>query len=492
MTKWFNLLWKTVFRICGLILVLLLLLYVFLYIVVPHYYYATAQSDVNHKFEQLYMQIEGGTLESAKEQIDLFESDGNLDVGLVDQEGYVVYAVTNFSEKDRLEENSHWKLIKGETLREEELQDTQYEGVRDLPKVVRRIQTVELDGTQYRMVFSWYTKSIRRVERMMSEIFPITCVIMILGALIGGLFYAKWSTAPLIAVAEKAERFSGKPDRRKRKKYASDEIGTLQYGLDMLHEQLQEKVQELEQKNQNLEESMQRILELEKVQGDFFAAASHELKTPIAASQVMLEGMIQQVGVYQDREKYLRECRRQMGKLSHLVEELLELSRLREEKPQEAEEVDIRCFLERLKQDYAYLAEKFAVSIQMSIQNELVVYLSASLLYKALSNGLSNAIRHGEPGGDIIIRLEDTILDISNEGDIDESMVAEGAEVFQRQQDGRAGCGFGLYFIETIMNLLELPYRIYNGEDGRVHFRVDFSAKTLTKTPGKATIKENI
>ena len=347
----------------------LLLLYVFLYIVVPHNYYATAQSDVNHKFEQLYMQIEGGTLESAKEQIDLFESDGNLDVGLVDQEGYVVYAVTNFSEKDRLEENSHWKLIKGETLREEELQDTQYEGVRDLPKVVRRIQTVELDGTQYRMVFSWYTKSIRRVERMMSEIFPITCVIMILGALIGGLFYAKWSTAPLIAVAEKAERFSGKPDRRKRKKYASDEIGTLQYGLDMLHEQLQEKVQELEQKNQNLEESMQRILELEKVQGDFFAAASHELKTPIAASQVMLEGMIQQVGVYQDREKYLRECRRQMGKLSHLVEELLELSRLREEKPQEAEEVDIRCFLERLKQDYAYLAEKFAVSIQMSIQN---------------------------------------------------------------------------------------------------------------------------
>lgn len=105
---------------------------------------------------------------------------------------------------------------------------------------------------------------------------------------------------------------------------------------------------------------------------------------------------------------------------------------------------------------------------------------------------MSNAIRHGEPGGDIIIRLEDTILDISNEGDIDESMVAEGAEVFQRQQDGRAGCGFGLYFIETIMNLLELPYRIYNGEDGRVHFRVDFSAKTLTKTPGKATIKENI
>ena len=93
-----------------------------------------------------------------------------------------------------------------------------------------------------------------------------------------------------------------------------------------------------------------------------------------------------------------------------------------QEKPQEAEEVDIRCFLERLKQDYAYLAEKFAVSIQMSIQNELVVYLSASLLYKALSNGLSNAIRHGEPGGDIIIRLEDTILDISNEGDIDESM----------------------------------------------------------------------
>lgn len=328
MTKWFNLLWKTVFRICGLLLVVLLLLYVFLYIIVPHYYYATAHADVDHKMEQFCEKIKGSTLKYAKEQVDLFESDDNLDVGIVDQEGHVVYAVTSFSERERLKENPYWKLVKGATLSEKELRDTSYRGVRDLPKVVRRIRSVELDGTPYQVVFSWYTKSIHRVERMMSEIFPITCVIMILGALIGGLFYAKWSTAPLIAVAEKAERFSGKPDRRKRTEYASDEIGTLQYGLDMLYEQLQEKVQELEQKNQNLEASMQRILELEKVQNDFFAAASHELKTPIAASQMMLEGMIQQVGVYRDREKYLRECRRQMGKLSHLVEELLELSRL--------------------------------------------------------------------------------------------------------------------------------------------------------------------
>lgn len=237
---------------------------------------------------------------------------------------------------------------------------------------------------------------------------------------------------------------------------------------------------------------MQRILELEKVQSDFFAAASHELKTPIAASQMMLEGMIQQIGVYQDREKYLRECRKQMGQLSHLVEELLELSRLREEKPQEAEEVNMTDLLEKLSQDYAYLAEKFAVSIRLSVKEESTVYLPSSLLYKALSNGVSNAIRHGEPGGEVVLSLEGAVLDISNEGHIDESIAAEGAEVFKRRQDGRAGCGFGLYFIETIMKILALPYQIFNGEDGRVHFRVDFSGKLLTAGSERTTIKENI
>lgn len=188
MTKWFNLLWKTVFRICGLLLVVLLLLYVFLYIIVPHYYYATAHADVDHKMEQFCEKIKGSTLKYAKEQVDLFESDDNLDVGIVDQEGHVVYAVTSFSERERFKENPYWKLVKGATLSEKELRDTSYRGVRDLPKVVRRIRSVELDGTPYQVVFSWYTKSIHRVERMMSEIFPITCVIMILGALIGGLF----------------------------------------------------------------------------------------------------------------------------------------------------------------------------------------------------------------------------------------------------------------------------------------------------------------
>ena len=160
MTKWFNLLWKTVFRICGLLLVVLLLLYVFLYIIVPHYYYATAHADVDHKMEQFCEKIKGSTLKYAKEQVDLFESDDNLDVGIVDQEGHVVYAVTSFSERERLKENPYWKLVKGATLSEKELRDTSYRGVRDLPKVVRRIRSVELDGTPYQVVFSWYTKSI--------------------------------------------------------------------------------------------------------------------------------------------------------------------------------------------------------------------------------------------------------------------------------------------------------------------------------------------
>ena len=88
-----------------------------------HYYYATAHADVDHKMEQFCEKIKGSTLKYAKEQVDLFESDDNLDVGIVDQEGHVVYAVTSFSERERLKENPYWKLVKGATLSEKELRD---------------------------------------------------------------------------------------------------------------------------------------------------------------------------------------------------------------------------------------------------------------------------------------------------------------------------------------------------------------------------------
>ncbi len=52
---------------------------------------------------------------------------------------------------------------------------------------------------------------------------------------------------------------------------------------------------------------------------EFFAAASHELKTPITIVKGQLGGMLDGVGVYADRERYLARSLQVMGSMERLV-----------------------------------------------------------------------------------------------------------------------------------------------------------------------------
>ncbi|MDR1536543.1 MAG: hypothetical protein LBU32_00830 [Clostridiales bacterium] len=64
---------------------------------------------------------------------------------------------------------------------------------------------------------------------------------------------------------------------------------------------------------------------MEEAQRYFFSAASHELKTPIAATSVLLEGVIENIGDYKDHPKYLRECVKMMDVQSELVSDIMEI-----------------------------------------------------------------------------------------------------------------------------------------------------------------------
>ena len=55
----------------------------------------------------------------------------------------------------------------------------------------------------------------------------------------------------------------------------------------------------------------------------FFNAASHELKTPVTILKGQLSGMLDGVGVYQDRDKYLLRSLQVTGRMENLVGEML-------------------------------------------------------------------------------------------------------------------------------------------------------------------------
>ena len=61
----------------------------------------------------------------------------------------------------------------------------------------------------------------------------------------------------------------------------TDELGVLANSLNIMAKRLDVAMKELEEANQKLKEDMEHITELSRQRRNFFAAASHELKTPI-------------------------------------------------------------------------------------------------------------------------------------------------------------------------------------------------------------------
>ena len=61
---------------------------------------------------------------------------------------------------------------------------------------------------------------------------------------------------------------------------------------------------------------------------EFFAAATHELKTPVTILKGQIQGMEQNVGVYKDRDKYLARAGEVTVTLQNMIQEILMISKM--------------------------------------------------------------------------------------------------------------------------------------------------------------------
>lgn len=190
---------------------------------------------------------------------------------------------------------------------------------------------------------------------------------------------------------------------------------------------------------------------------DFLTAMNHEIRTPLNAIIGYSELMTTQVaGELPERYRSYAEAIDQSSKrLLHLVNEVMDLTRISSGSfTMEKETLHLHSEVGEIVTMLAGVAERGTIDIVNQVPDDIRIPANRVGLRHALTNVISNAIRHTQPGGDIRIAAQTRgahmHLDIADTGEgfdvaavLDSKTLARG--------DNRAG--FGLQITDTIMAL---------------------------------------
>ena len=245
---------------------------------------------------------------------------------------------------------------------------------------------------------------------------------------------------------------------------------------------LESTLSELKAANDKLHKDMDRERKQEKQRRDLFTAISHELKTPITILKGELGGMIDNIGVYKDRDSYLQHAFKTTEQIERLVQEILTVSRL------EAKEIqlsfgytDIGVLVNSLCHKFEDLANSQNVAILCYCEDGVFATVDNIQLQSAISNIISNAIFHSPTGEIVNVELEKSesfgILTVDNVGNINDSDLENLFEPFYRGDKSRSrytgGSGLGLHIVKRILEMHRFTYDIRNADE-KVVFTVKF------------------
>ncbi|MEU4292386.1 HAMP domain-containing sensor histidine kinase [Kribbella sp. NPDC026596] len=172
--------------------------------------------------------------------------------------------------------------------------------------------------------------------------------------------------------------------------------------------ELAELADELEMTRRKLAASHERERALEASRRELVAFMSHDLRTPLAGLRALSEGL--EDGVIDDVPGALRQMRATVDRMTGLVDDLFELSRLSAAPPpRRRSAVSLRELAEDVAGENGEHARSSGVGLKVSTPSDndrLAVQGDPDELTRAVTNLVGNAIRHTSPGGTVTLAVD--------------------------------------------------------------------------------------
>lgn len=218
--------------------------------------------------------------------------------------------------------------------------------------------------------------------------------------------------------------------------------------------------------------NIEKITSTDKLRQELIANVSHDLRTPLANMQGYVETLIikEQSITREEKERYLGIIMASTKKLSNLVDQLFQYSKLEANQVQpEKEQFLLNELAFDILEKYHLMAEEKGITLQLQSPDNLpTVFADIALTERVLQNLLDNAIKFTPSHGQINIQL------INMQYGVKVSVVDTGigiapedqAYIFERYKqltDGASspkGMGIGLAIVKKILDLHHINIQV--------------------------------
>lgn len=192
----------------------------------------------------------------------------------------------------------------------------------------------------------------------------------------------------------------------------------------------------------------------------FTSDASHELRTPVAVILAQCEDARRNARTAEQYEEAIEVIGRQAGRMSDLIAQLLQMTRLEQGTQSiSMEQADISSLVEVICEEQPALPR--GITLQADIQPEIEAWFDVTLMSRLLQNLINNAARYGRENGHIWVVLrcmeEEVILSVRDDGiGIPADRLDKIWKRFYQVESARgaeSGAGLGLTMVRQIAEL---------------------------------------
>lgn len=475
-----NIFWKTFLITTVMLMGITFISFTLIYLFLPGFY-QNYEIDTYNKMVNTRM-VELESTENFYDEVNILNeifSSSNTTFTLLDSDGNVLlenYVITNQSVVHREEEGSMSHFLYQEDEFHFEV-DNQLDIIEVddnfLPIMGFGMTTFDFDYTSLILTYEYINglgngrklevtiplSPLADAQVVIMRMYPFAVLLSIIFALIVAFIFSRWIANPIKRIQAATSKMSRLEPNVTIAVKSQDEIGILSNDISRVYEQLYGTIVTLEQE-------ISRYSDAENKKIEFLQSVSHEMKTPLASANALLEGIIYEVSPYYDNpKKYLLECRDFLQNTIKLTKESLNLSE-QYKKPEAL--YNLADLIKEASNLYGVIFMVKQLSYHEDVPGNISIRTKEHLLLKVLSNLFSNAASYTSEGGQVRVTYDAGVLTIFNTCDpLPQERVDEIFKPLMTQNAAEHSTGLGLFIVKQLLRQLQIKFTFSASADGK-------------------------